>query len=154
MLYFSKDSFVAPSTDEIMELLVAWSSLRHDAFCLSVLFTYQDFSNGVLGLAWVGDLNNGGICSKRVIPQNSTEEINFNTAVVTLLNGKSTVPRKASIVTITHELGHSFGASVSTRLHCIQLFGSSVSTRLHCILFGGSTNTIIPPQMDGNYPNN
>ena len=36
---------------------------NYDAFCLSYMFTYQDFSDGVLGLAWVGHPTSaGGIC--------------------------------------------------------------------------------------------
>ena len=30
------------------------SLLNHDLFCLAYLFTYRDFSQGTLGLAWVG----------------------------------------------------------------------------------------------------
>lgn len=37
----------------------------YDSFCLSYLFTYRDFSDGVLGLAWVGHpTSSGGICEK------------------------------------------------------------------------------------------
>ena len=38
----------------------------YDDYCLSYLFTYRDFSGGVLGLAWVGDVNTGGggVCEK------------------------------------------------------------------------------------------
>lgn len=39
------------------------SDYNYDDYCLSYLFTYRDFSDGVLGLAWVGDLNSaGGVC--------------------------------------------------------------------------------------------
>lgn len=36
---------------------------NYNDYCLSYLFTYRDFSDGVLGLAWVGDATSaGGIC--------------------------------------------------------------------------------------------
>ena len=81
-----------------------------------MLFTYQDFSDGTLGLAWVAQASiaaAGGICSPRVILESSSEEASFNTAVVSLLNYGAKVPRKMASLTVLHEFGHSFGAKVN-----------------------------------------
>lgn len=32
----------------------------HDSYCLSYVFSHRDFSDGVLGLAWIGDVNGAG----------------------------------------------------------------------------------------------
>ena len=99
-----------------MPYLVKWSEIDHSAYCLALLFTYRDFSDGALGLAWVAepDLETpGGICSKKVLLEETNEALSFNTAVVTLLNYGVRLPRKASVITVMHELGHSFGSEVS-----------------------------------------
>ena len=106
-----------------MPYLVKWSEIDHDAYCLSLLFTYRDFSDGALGLAWVAEPDvaiPGGICSKRVILEESDEELNFNTALVTFLNFGVRLPRKASVITVVHEFGHSFGSEVGDELCCIK----------------------------------
>ena len=80
-----------------------------------LLFTYRDFSDGTLGLAWVADpdVNTpGGICSKRVLFEEENEVLNFITAVASFASYGVSVPRKASVITFIHELGHSFGSEV------------------------------------------
>ena len=102
---------------DTLNFLTKWSLFDHDDYCLAMLFTYRDFSGGVLGLAWVGDPEEGspgGICSKRVIIESTGESFNFNTAVVSFLNYGNRVPRVASVAMVTHELGHNFGAGVGT----------------------------------------
>ncbi|KAL9986011.1 hypothetical protein ACROYT_G000064 [Oculina patagonica] len=109
----AEGSLASPKDIGIMPYLVKWSEIDHDAYCLSLLFTYRDFSDGALGLAWVAEPDEntpGGICSKRVILEESDEELNFNTAVVTFLNFGARLPRKASVITVVHEFGHSFGS--------------------------------------------
>ena len=39
----------------VEKLLELNSEENHDAFCLAYIFTYRDFTGGVLGLAWVGE---------------------------------------------------------------------------------------------------
>lgn len=39
----------------VERLLEINSEENHDDVCLSYVFTYRDFANGVLGLAWVGE---------------------------------------------------------------------------------------------------
>lgn len=39
----------------VEKLLEINSEENHDDVCLSYVFTYRDFADGVLGLAWVGE---------------------------------------------------------------------------------------------------
>uniref|UniRef100_A0A8C9ZLG4 ADAM metallopeptidase domain 17 n=1 Tax=Sander lucioperca TaxID=283035 RepID=A0A8C9ZLG4_SANLU len=83
--------------------------------CLAHLFTYQDFDEGTLGLAYVAPSKPdipGGLCSK-ACPSSSTNEqraIYLNTGLTSTKNyGKTILTKEADLVT-THELGHNFGA--------------------------------------------
>ncbi|XP_066532798.1 disintegrin and metalloproteinase domain-containing protein 17 [Hoplias malabaricus] len=82
--------------------------------CLAHLFTYQDFDEGTLGLAYVAPAKDGapgGLCSK-VSPQSSNykQAIYLNTGLTSTKNyGKTILTKEADLVT-THELGHNFGA--------------------------------------------
>ena len=47
-----------PYRDEnikVEKLLELNSEENHDDVCLSYIFTYRDFADGVLGLAWIGE---------------------------------------------------------------------------------------------------
>ncbi|TTF11771.1 Disintegrin and metalloproteinase domain-containing protein 17 [Bagarius yarrelli] len=82
--------------------------------CLAHLFTYQDFDEGTLGLAYVGPAKEegpGGVCSKES-PQSGNDQhtIYLNTGLTSTKNyGKTILTKEADLVT-THELGHNFGA--------------------------------------------
>ncbi|XP_041815010.1 disintegrin and metalloproteinase domain-containing protein 17-like [Chelmon rostratus] len=82
--------------------------------CLAHLFTYQDFDEGTLGLAYVAPSKldiPGGLCSK-ACPSSSNEQraIYLNTGLTSTKNyGKTILTKEADLVT-THELGHNFGA--------------------------------------------
>ncbi|XP_050405995.2 disintegrin and metalloproteinase domain-containing protein 10 [Patella vulgata] len=83
-------------------------------YCLGIGFTCREFSKGVVGLAWVASSSRygpvGGICQGKVkISQNKYRS--YNTALVTYLNYGSVIPSQKSALTLTHELGHSFGSS-------------------------------------------
>lgn len=104
---------LAEPAASFQDFLSKWSTFDHDQYCLALLFTYLSFPKGTLGLAWVGATDIGGICSKRVLLEDSElGEMNFNSVVVTFQNANSRIPRKASLITLTHELGHSFGSEV------------------------------------------
>lgn len=81
-------------------------------YCLSHVFTYRDFEDGVLGLAWVGEPAGkaaGGICE--IARQYSDgRKKTLNTGVVTFINYNKEVPSRVSEVTFAHELGHNFGS--------------------------------------------
>ncbi|XP_060773825.1 disintegrin and metalloproteinase domain-containing protein 17 [Neoarius graeffei] len=82
--------------------------------CLAHLFTYQDFDEGTLGLAYVAPAKEeapGGVCSKES-PQTGSDKrtIYLNTGLTSTKNyGKTILTKEADLVT-THELGHNFGA--------------------------------------------
>ncbi|XP_047429465.1 disintegrin and metalloproteinase domain-containing protein 17 [Mugil cephalus] len=82
--------------------------------CLAHLFTYQDFDEGTLGLAYVAPSKPdipGGLCSK-ACPSSANEHgsIYLNTGLTSTKNyGKTILTKEADLVT-THELGHNFGA--------------------------------------------
>lgn len=82
--------------------------------CLAHLFTYQDFDEGTLGLAYVAPSKPdipGGLCSK-ACPSSTNEHgsIYLNTGLTSTKNyGKTILTKEADLVT-THELGHNFGA--------------------------------------------
>lgn len=105
--------FGAPSI-AVNSFLDLWSQINHEDFCLSLLFTYRDFADGVLGLAWVAQppgRNRGGICENRV--ELTVGPRYLNTAIVTMLNFGARQPRSVIVVTTAHEIGHNFGSPVS-----------------------------------------
>ncbi|XP_056283325.1 disintegrin and metalloproteinase domain-containing protein 17a isoform X2 [Pseudoliparis swirei] len=82
--------------------------------CLAHLFTYQDFDEGTLGLAYVAPSKPqalGGLCPKPYYPSNSAKKPSYlNTGLTSTKNyGKTILTKEADLVT-THELGHNFGA--------------------------------------------
>uniref|UniRef100_A0A672LTM9 Disintegrin and metalloproteinase domain-containing protein 17-like n=1 Tax=Sinocyclocheilus grahami TaxID=75366 RepID=A0A672LTM9_SINGR len=72
------------------------------AVCLAHLFTYQDFDDGTLGLAYVAPSKQGlgGLCPNSFF-------FYLNTGLTSTMNYGKT--KEADLVT-THELGHNFGA--------------------------------------------
>ncbi|XP_075964560.1 disintegrin and metalloproteinase domain-containing protein 17a [Anarhichas minor] len=82
--------------------------------CLAHLFTYQDFDEGTLGLAYVAPSKSqalGGLCPKPYYPSHSALKPSYlNTGLTSTKNyGKTILTKEADLVT-THELGHNFGA--------------------------------------------
>ncbi|XP_071957678.1 ADAM 17-like protease isoform X2 [Antedon mediterranea] len=96
---------------EVQDLLEMYSKQNHMKFCLAHLFTYQDFSNGVLGLAYIGTQRTnavGGICTQSY--PSSSGELYLNTGLTTTINwGRRVLTDEAELVT-AHELGHNFGS--------------------------------------------
>ena len=78
------------------------------------LFLSSDFSDGVLGLAWVAQPpggSSGGICEGRV--RLSIGERSLNTAIASYLNYGARQPRGVVTITVAHEFGHNFGSPVN-----------------------------------------
>ena len=80
--------------------------------CLSHLFTYQDFDNGIIGLAYVASASRyevGGICTRdyrdiggdRYLNCGLSSSINWGRRLLTV---------EADLVT-AHEIGHNFGSN-------------------------------------------
>ncbi|XP_047466929.1 disintegrin and metalloproteinase domain-containing protein 17a isoform X2 [Mugil cephalus] len=102
---------------DVKKLLEQFSSDIADnasAVCLAHLFTYQDFDEGTLGLAYVAPPRQnalGGLCPKPYYPSHSSKKPSYlNTGLTSTKNyGKTILTKEADLVT-THELGHNFGA--------------------------------------------
>ncbi|XP_078479126.1 LOW QUALITY PROTEIN: disintegrin and metalloproteinase domain-containing protein 17-like [Lampetra planeri] len=102
---------------DVKRLLEQFSSDIADnasSVCLAHLFTYQDFAEGTLGLAYVAPskLNAlGGLCPKRETRFDVLLQASYlNTGLTSTKNyGKTILTKEADLVT-THELGHNFGA--------------------------------------------
>ncbi|KAK5857447.1 hypothetical protein PBY51_010695 [Eleginops maclovinus] len=101
---------------DVKRLLEQFSSDIADnasTVCLAHLFTYQDFDEGTLGLAYVAPSKAqalGGLCPKPYYPSHSIKPSYLNTGLTSTKNyGKTILTKEADLVT-THELGHNFGA--------------------------------------------
>lgn len=102
---------------DVKRLLEQFSSDIADnasSVCLAHLFTYQDFDEGTLGLAYVAPSKPqalGGLCPKPYYPSHSSKKPSYlNTGLTSTKNyGKTILTKEADLVT-THELGHNFGA--------------------------------------------
>ncbi|XP_056914189.1 disintegrin and metalloproteinase domain-containing protein 17a isoform X2 [Takifugu flavidus] len=102
---------------DVKRLLEQFSSDIADnasTVCLAHLFTYQDFDQGTLGLAYVAPSKPqalGGLCPKPYYPSHSAKKPSYlNTGLTSTKNyGKTILTKEADLVT-THELGHNFGA--------------------------------------------
>ncbi|XP_056151766.1 disintegrin and metalloproteinase domain-containing protein 17a [Lampris incognitus] len=102
---------------DVKRLLEQFSSDIADnasTVCLAHLFTYQDFDEGTLGLAYVAPskpMALGGLCPRPYYPSHSIKKPSYlNTGLTSTKNyGKTILTKEADLVT-THELGHNFGA--------------------------------------------
>ncbi|PFX21056.1 Disintegrin and metalloproteinase domain-containing protein 10 [Stylophora pistillata] len=127
----------------VEKLLELNSEEIHDDVCLSYIFTYRDFADGVLGLAWVGEavyltkyINviailltvvvdvfphlggaAGGICETATSFRDGKTK-SLNTGVVTFVNYNKKVLRKVSEITFAHEAGHNFGSPHDNSPEC------------------------------------
>ncbi|KAL4216376.1 adam dec1 [Mactra antiquata] len=91
--------------------LTIHSKYNYTGFCLSYMFTNRDFSDGVLGLAWIADKATsvaGGVCETH--KKFNGIGMSLNCGVLTFRNYGSDVPSAVSYPTFAHELGHSLGA--------------------------------------------
>ncbi|XP_036928148.1 disintegrin and metalloproteinase domain-containing protein 17a isoform X1 [Acanthopagrus latus] len=115
--YNMKNSPTGREVWDVKKLLEQFSSDIADnasTVCLAHLFTYQDFDEGTLGLAYVAPSKPqalGGLCPKPYYPHHSIKKPSYlNTGLTSTKNyGKTILTKEADLVT-THELGHNFGA--------------------------------------------
>ncbi|XP_052083708.1 disintegrin and metalloproteinase domain-containing protein 10-like [Mytilus californianus] len=93
----------------VNSMLYLHSEENYDQFCLSYIFTYRDFDNGILGLAWTAEPGtSGGLCSRYTLYTDG--RLSLNTGIVTNLNYGNDVTTAVSYVTFAHEIGHNFGS--------------------------------------------
>lgn len=101
-------------------LLHLTSKENNDDFCLAYTWTFRDFADGILGLAWIAraQLGQGGICEKNrpsVDQKPGTTEyrqyyLSLNAGIMTFLNYNNPVSQAVSEITFCHEIGHNFGS--------------------------------------------
>ncbi|XP_075873322.1 disintegrin and metalloproteinase domain-containing protein 17 isoform X2 [Nelusetta ayraudi] len=99
---------------KLLEQFSADISSKASTVCLAHLFTYQDFDEGTLGLAYVAPSKPdiaGGLCSK-ASPSSSNQQgvMYLNTGLTSTKNYEKTILTKEADLVTTHELGHNFGA--------------------------------------------
>lgn len=63
-----RNPFCAENID-VSNFLDLHSRTNYEDFCLSYVFTYRDFADGVVGLAWVASPDASG---KKILIKNST----------------------------------------------------------------------------------
>ncbi|KAH6930052.1 hypothetical protein HPB50_008166 [Hyalomma asiaticum] len=108
-------SFVVHKVQALV-LLTTARSANFDDYCLAYTWTYRDFADGVLGLAYVANAtsNSMGVCDKKRIVQSEQKygltKLSLNTGIVTFLNYGSHVASAVSEITFCHEMGHNFGS--------------------------------------------
>lgn len=108
----SKNYHMKAITNDASDDLINYSKYDHGKACLAILFTHREYSDGVIGLAWMASSSfygrAGGICQKRTkikgIPYS------YNSLIVTSLNFGDMIPQKVTTSTVAHEIGHSFGS--------------------------------------------
>jgi len=101
----------SPSNIGVEKFLDLASLGNNEDFCLSYVFAHRDFSDGVLGLAWIGDTSTaGGICDTKQVLSSSSTVKTLNSGIVTNLNYGKTVANKVTDITLAHEIGHNFGS--------------------------------------------
>eukprot|EP00041_Stephanoeca_diplocostata_P033403 m.1103246 g.1103246 ORF g.1103246 m.1103246 type:complete len:299 (-) comp24330_c0_seq9:222-1118(-) len=97
VLGFSNPHAVATSNSQTF--LEQLAVVGHSAYCLAHTLTYQDFSGGVLGLAYVGT-----ICA---VPGGSGAS--NNCGITTALNQGAQSSSLQTNIVFAHEVGHNFG---------------------------------------------
>ena len=89
--------------------------------CLAVLFTHRAMDHNIAGLAFTGCesmmLCVGGMCNKRI--RRGGHMQSYNVLIVSSLRGDIPYTRRAVATTLTHEVGHAFGAGHDITTECL-----------------------------------
>ncbi|XP_013383117.1 ADAM 17-like protease isoform X2 [Lingula anatina] len=97
-------------TRELLEVFGRDATFRD--FCLAHLFTFQSFSGGVLGLAYIGSRRRGtlgGVCSKAYYKGGADMFLNTGWSSAKNRNNERILTQEADLVT-AHEFGHNWGS--------------------------------------------
>ena len=119
----SPSPYCTPDLD-VNNILNILSQENHDLFCLAYAFTYRDFSEGVLGKAWIAypgtSGGSGGICEKyKPYVENGNGVLkSYNTGTITTLNYGEELFPTVSHLNFAHQIGHSLGAQHDTDSTC------------------------------------
>ncbi|XP_072144444.1 disintegrin and metalloproteinase domain-containing protein 10-like [Dermacentor andersoni] len=117
-----ENQFCQEHMDAALFLLTTARSANFDDYCLAYTWTYRDFADGVLGLAYVGNSTTStlGVCDKSQLVQTDQHShklgltrLSLNTGIITFLNYGDHVSQASSEITFCHEIGHNFGSPVS-----------------------------------------
>ena len=96
------------------------SQKDHSEYCLAYAFTYRDWTEGTLGVAWIAGLNQaGGICENHQRVSLVKGFRSRNTGVVTLKNSGRRIPIPKSELTFAHEVGHNLGSPHDESSKCL-----------------------------------
>eukprot|EP01137_Pigoraptor_chileana_P003694 Opistho-2@44258 len=113
-VYFNNTGTVyteTPVSDDYLRYFA--QSSNFDAYCLAHIFSYREFNDGVLGLAYLSFTDRtGGICAKFSPVRLSTGDamMSLNTGLVTTLNFGRRVSTVVTEITFAHEAGHNHGS--------------------------------------------
>ena len=104
------------------EVLNKFAYYNFSGSCLGVLFTHREFEKEVLGLAFTASASAhgspGGLCyAKRHHVAGGWKSL--NTLIVTSGNYLVHLPWRTVALTLTHELGHSFGSQHDAGEECL-----------------------------------
>ena len=103
------------SSSDPKMVLVALATYDFNRSCLGVLFTHRIFDNSVSGLAYIGCSNDncfGGLCQQQL--RRGKELNSYNALLVSSLKDDTQLSSRALARTLTHQLGHAFGAPDDT----------------------------------------
>ncbi|KAI0227231.1 Carbonic anhydrase 1 [Lamellibrachia satsuma] len=124
VLIYTKKNAPGYRLSESLDPNVVLDSFAHynlSGSCLGVLFTHREFYKGVIGLAYTGSSTTlgapGGLCYPRM--QHSSGWKWLNSLLLTSRNYLLRIPWSTVALTLTHELGHSFGARHDTSAECL-----------------------------------
>ncbi|KAH1000055.1 disintegrin and metalloproteinase domain-containing protein 10-like [Dendroctonus ponderosae] len=114
--------------------------------CLGIVFTAQKFDKGTLGASYTPDSTSlhptAGICDKKTANLGT-----MNGLVITASTSRTPLVNQVIFeVTITHELGHSFGALHDERPEC---FGYLMSPKSFADYYGNRTHLMFSPCSKG-----